>query len=96
MLVLSVSELKAQLSEHLRHVRQGEVLIITDRGRPVARIVPIDPADRWEDDLKAVLEAGQLRPGSGQLPEDLWTADLPADPGATVRQALRAEREEGW
>ena len=96
MLVLSVSELKASLSEHLRHVRQGEVVIITDRGRPVARLVPIDPVDRWEDDLKAVLEAGQLRPGSGQLPEDLWTAELPPDPDATVRQALRAEREEGW
>ena len=96
MLVLSVSELKAQLSEHLRHVRQGEVVIITDRGRPVAQLVPIDLSERWEDDLKAVLEAGQLRPGNGQLPDDLWTADLPPDPGAGVRQALRAEREEGW
>ena len=96
MMVLSVSELKAQLSEHLRHVRQGEVVLITDRGRPVARLVPIDPTDRWEDDLRAVLEAGQLRPGTGLLPDDLWTAALPSDPGATVLQALRAEREEGW
>lgn len=96
MLVLSVSELKAQLSEHLRHVRQGEVVIITDRGRPVARLVPIEATDRWEDDLRAVLEAGQLRPGTGSLPEDLWTAELPPDPGAAVRQAVQAEREEGW
>ena len=96
MMVLSVSELKAQLSEHLRHVRQGEVVLITDRGRPVERLVPIDPTDRWEDDLRAVLEAGQLRPGTGLLPDDLWTAALPSDPGARVRQALRAEREEGW
>lgn len=96
MLVLSVSELKAQLSEHLRHVRQGEVVIITDRGRPVARLVPIEATDRWEDDLRAVLEAGQLRPGTGALPEDLWTAELPPDPGAAVRQAVQAEREEGW
>ncbi|HKY16083.1 MAG TPA: type II toxin-antitoxin system prevent-host-death family antitoxin [Microthrixaceae bacterium] len=35
-----VRELKARLSEFLGKVSEGEEVIVTDRGRPVARIVP--------------------------------------------------------
>lgn len=34
-------ELKASLSRYLRRVRAGETIVVTDRGRPVARIVPV-------------------------------------------------------
>jgi antitoxin (DNA-binding transcriptional repressor) of toxin-antitoxin stability system len=30
------------LSEHLQRVDEGETIIVTDRGRPVARLVPYD------------------------------------------------------
>jgi len=40
MKTLSISEAKATLSQQLRHVRRGEVIVITDRGMPVARLVP--------------------------------------------------------
>lgn len=33
-------QLKASLSQYLRRVEAGETLVVTDRGRPVARIVP--------------------------------------------------------
>ncbi len=39
-----IAELKARLSEYLRHVRQGESVLIQDRGTPVARIVPYEKA----------------------------------------------------
>jgi prevent-host-death family protein len=35
-----IADLKAHLSEHLRTVRQGEVITILDRETPIARIVP--------------------------------------------------------
>ena len=38
----NVSELKAKLSEHLRRVEAGETVVVLDRKRPVARIVPTD------------------------------------------------------
>jgi prevent-host-death family protein len=35
-------ELKVRLGTHLRQVRQGRTLIITDRGVPVAELRPIE------------------------------------------------------
>jgi len=49
MRTVKIAELKDRLSEHLRAVERGSVseVIVTDRDRPVARIVPIErPAAR--------------------------------------------------
>jgi prevent-host-death family protein len=37
---VGVRDLKANLSKHLRQVRKGASLTVTDRGQPVARIIP--------------------------------------------------------
>lgn len=39
---VGVRELKNSLSGHLRRVRAGEHILVTDRGRPIARLVPPD------------------------------------------------------
>jgi prevent-host-death family protein len=43
MRTVKIAELKDRLSEHLRAVERGTVseVVVTDRGRPIARIVPI-------------------------------------------------------
>lgn len=38
---VKISELKDHLSEHLRSVERGGQIVVTDRERPVARIVPV-------------------------------------------------------
>ncbi len=43
---VKIAELKNHLSEHLRAVEAGAEIIITDRDRPIARIVPHTSADR--------------------------------------------------
>jgi prevent-host-death family protein len=44
---VNIAELKAKLSEYLRHVRSGHELTVLDRNTPVARLVPFDEgADR--------------------------------------------------
>ena len=41
---VGIADLKAHLSGHLRTVKKGEVLVVVERGTPVARIVPVaDP-----------------------------------------------------
>jgi prevent-host-death family protein len=35
-----IAELKARLSEHLRRVRRGQTLTVTDRDTPIAQIIP--------------------------------------------------------
>ncbi len=37
----AVSELKAFLSKYLSNVKAGEEVVVTDRGRPIAKIVPM-------------------------------------------------------
>ncbi len=39
-----IAELKDRLSEHLRAVEQGAEVVVMDRTRPIARIVPIGPS----------------------------------------------------
>lgn len=40
---VGVRELKATLSEQLKRVQRGSRLTITDRGRPIALLSPIEP-----------------------------------------------------
>ncbi|MFN3476951.1 MAG: type II toxin-antitoxin system Phd/YefM family antitoxin [Candidatus Methylomirabilales bacterium] len=37
---IGIRELRAQLSRYLDQVKQGAVIVITEHGRPIARIVP--------------------------------------------------------
>jgi prevent-host-death family protein len=39
---VKISELKDHLSSHLRAVEGGSPIEVTDRDRPIARIVPVD------------------------------------------------------
>jgi prevent-host-death family protein len=39
---VKIAELKDQLSRHLREVERGGEVEVTDRNRPIARIVPVD------------------------------------------------------
>lgn len=40
---IGTRELKNRLSQYLRRVKAGETLVITERGKPVGQIVPIQP-----------------------------------------------------
>ena len=42
---VGVAELKNQLSRYLREVEAGEVVEVTDRDRPIARIEPVQTPD---------------------------------------------------
>lgn len=41
---VGVRALKDRLSEYLRRVQQGERVVITDRGTPIAALVALEPA----------------------------------------------------
>ncbi len=92
----AVSELKASTSEYLARVKSGEEILITDRGTPIAKIIPL----RRTDDAMAArmmqLErAGMIRRGTGAITEDFWTATRPQNRSGSALAALLAEREEG-
>jgi prevent-host-death family protein len=56
---VSIRELKSRLSHYLRLARKGESVVITDRGVPVGRIVPI--GQDLDQRLAAMREAGQAQ-----------------------------------
>jgi prevent-host-death family protein len=42
---VGIRELKAHLSRHLRRVRDGSRLVVTDRGQQIATIAPVETPD---------------------------------------------------
>lgn len=60
-----VTELRAHLAEWITRVRDGEEVVVTDRGIPVIRLVPVDSAPI----LERLIEAGVIgRPRTTQRP----------------------------
>jgi len=57
-MTVGIRDLKAQLSNYLRQVKAGATLIITERGRPVGRIVPLSPS--VEDRVQELIQAGLM------------------------------------
>ena len=86
----SVVDLKARLSEHLRLVKAGHELVITERGVPVARVVPLDEGQRRSMRRLRLTRGGLLKPGRGKLPALLKKA--PSGPDSGVLAALLSER----
>ena len=94
---VSVSELKARLSEHLRLVRAGKTVLVTDRGRAVAVLAPIGEVSEGEDGrLRELIDAGLIAPGRGAISPEFWDLPRPSDPEGAVLKALLEEREGGW
>ena len=91
----AVSELKARLSEYLNKVKAGAEVLITDRGKPVARLVPLHRTKNMRGSLTRMQKQGLIRLGSGRLPGDFWTMPRPEDPQGLVLRALLEERGEG-
>jgi prevent-host-death family protein len=67
MAAVSVRELKDHLSEHLQRVQGGERIMITDRGRPIAKLTPLrdearmlDEATTLDERLARMEEAGEI------------------------------------
>ncbi|MDP2320577.1 MAG: type II toxin-antitoxin system prevent-host-death family antitoxin [Acidobacteriota bacterium] len=88
----SVVQLKARLSEYLRIVKAGHELVITERGVPVARVVPLDEAERKSTRRARLARAGLLKAGRGKLPK--WFLQAPAGEPSGVLEALLEERRE--
>jgi prevent-host-death family protein len=93
MTTTGIADLKAKLSEYLARVRAGDEVVVTDRGTPIARIVPLTTAGSGWEELE---RAGLLRRPVRPLGDDFWSRRRPADPEGAVRAALATEREEGW
>jgi prevent-host-death family protein len=93
---IGVADLKARLSAYLDQVRSGQELLITDHGRPVARLVPVrDDDDLRDARVQRLLRAGVLAAPSAKVPDALLDAPPARKRVAGVLDALLQEREDG-
>jgi len=65
---VSIRDMKNRLSKYLKLVRAGKEVVITDRGRPVARLMAAKPvAEETEAEVIERIEAlPWVRPGNGK------------------------------
>ena len=94
---VSVSHAKAHLSDLLRQVRAGQEILVTDRGVPVARLVPVRVAE-LSGPAQELVRRGLATPPR-KAPSRRLVRELPrppkAAPGTSLLDALLEEREEG-
>lgn len=57
-MTVGIRDLKARLSEHIERARLGENIVVTDRGKPVAMLVPLPTASA----LDRGIEEGWIEP----------------------------------
>ena len=91
----TVVSLKAELSRYLRLVKGGDEVLVTERGVPVARLVPVQHSRGELESLRDLERQGLIRLGSGRLPRDVWKLPRARDPRGAVLRALLDERESG-
>ena len=92
----TVSKLKASLSKYLRSVKAGEEVLVTERGRPIAKLTRAESSEMLPDELIEMEKQGLIKLGSGKLPKGFWELPRPHDPKGLVAKAVLREREEGW
>jgi prevent-host-death family protein len=94
MVRICVRELNQHTSRVLDRVKRGMVVEITERGRPVARVVPVGQAAP-QSLLERLVAEGRAKPPTitGPLP----TPQVTGDPTVSVADVIAAMRdEERW
>jgi prevent-host-death family protein len=81
MQVIGIRELRQSASRYLRAVERGETYEVTDRGRPIAMLVPIPGGNR----LEGLAASGRLTLASG----DALELGGPLDPSSGTESPSR-------
>ena len=99
---IGIAELKALLSETLARVKAGEEVLVTEHGRPIARLLPLSSASPAAA-TQELIRGGQIKAPEKRLDASFWklpraeylvpprrrSLDDPDDPGLwELREAV--------
>lgn len=88
---MGIAELKALLSETLARVKAGEEVLVTEHGRPIARLMPLSAASPAAA-TQELVRSGLVRAPEKPLDEAFWKL-----PRAKWQDPRRPEDEpEDW
>ena len=81
----SIGDAKAHFAECVRSVEKGETIVLTRHGRPVARLLPLEPMD---DDTERIL-SGASRSQVSEVRDSVVDYEGRADSSAYKTEARR-------
>ncbi len=91
----NIAELKNHLSSFLADVKLGEEILISDRNKPFAKIVPLHNTAEFSTEELALAAAGILRlPEESEISEAFLKEKRPNLKSETVIKAVIDERDE--
>ncbi len=94
MKTVKISDLKARLSAHLQFVRGGEEVVVCDRNKPVARIVPI-LLETYTEGEQRLIACGVLEPPLKKRPALIRWPEPPGNVSDEVMEQVWREEREG-
>ena len=91
MRTVNTGVLKNQLSAYLRYVRNGEEVIVQDRNKPIARILPftlpLPPEGDHEAEIAYLIATGQMKPAKEEKMD--WDAFWALPAGNVSDEAVK-------
>jgi prevent-host-death family protein len=91
---VGIRDAKMQLSKYIKMVQQGAEVIITDRGRPVGKIVPIQIKDLpLGERIRRMEEQGLIDPTTANTIDKI-PPPIPV-PDGIAQKLLQEERDRG-
>jgi prevent-host-death family protein len=93
MRTVNISDLKAKLSAHIQMVRDGEEVLVCDRNKPVARIVPCRLEDQSERERDLIARGILTPPLKRRGPNDKLPRPAGNVSDEVVEQVWREERD---
>jgi prevent-host-death family protein len=94
MRTVNIADLKNNLSAYLERVRAGEELLVKDRNRPIARLVPLKSGEDIDVEEMELAGAGLIRLPSTSLPDSFWKMPSPQVSFEDSVSAVTSERDE--
>jgi len=86
---VGVRELRDGLSAHLALVKEGETIVVTEHGKPIAKLVPYEGTSRLEELIDAGIVTPPKKIGRLELPQPI----VPT-PGPPISHYIMEDREE--
>ena len=93
MRTVNIGELKAKLSAHLQLVKNGEEVLVCERNKPVARIVPCQLEDHSEREQRLIARGVLVPPKKKRKGPFKWPTPPGNVPDEVMEQIWREERE---
>ena len=89
---VGIRDLRENLRSWLDRVKSGDEVVVTERGKPIARLAALEPRSKLEE----LIERGIVRPPLRPKRERIDVSKLPTmTPGPTLSDIVIEQRRSG-